>query len=385
MPCRTVYSTVRTTTSFLFLAVSFAACSSGNATEQSPPAGGGQRGSGGGAPVPITTAVAVTKSVPLEIAAIGTAEPYSTVSVHAQITGQLTAVHFTEGDDVEAGQVLFELDRRPLEAALQQAQANLERDTAQSANAIAQAKRVQELSERGIVARDQLDQANASSTALQATVAADSAAIENAKVQLQYATIVAPLSGRTGALMVHAGNLVRANDTTPLVVINQVAPIFESFAIPESRLADLKHYMAQGGIKVEAQPTGGDLTASGRISFVDNQVDPTTGTIRIKAMFPNGDRSLWPGQFANIVVTLATDPRAVVVPTIAVQTGQQGQYVFVVKSDQTVEMRPVQIARAVGDQSIIASGVKVDETVVTDGQLRLVPGSRVAVKPAVAQ
>jgi len=335
--------------------------------------------------VPITTAVAVTKSVPLEIAAIGTAEPYSTVSVHAQITGQLTAVHFTEGDDVEAGQVLFELDRRPLEAALQQAQANLERDTAQSANAIAQAKRVQELSERGIVARDQLDQANASSTALQATVAADSAAIENAKVQLQYATIVAPLSGRTGALMVHAGNLVRANDTTPLVVINQVAPIFESFAIPESRLADLKHYMAQGGIKVEAQPTGGDLTASGRISFVDNQVDPTTGTIRIKAMFPNGDRSLWPGQFANIVVTLATDSHAVVVPTIAVQTGQQGQYVFVVKSDQTVEMRPVQIARAVGDQSIIASGVKVDETVVTDGQLRLVPGSRVAVKPAVAQ
>jgi membrane fusion protein, multidrug efflux system len=326
----------------------------------------------------------MTKSVPLEIAAIGTAEPYSTVSVHAQVTGQLTAVHFAEGDDVEAGKVLFELDRRPLEAALQQAEANLERDTAQSANALAQAQRTQELAQRGIVARDQLDQAQASATALQATVAADRAAIENAKVQLQYATIAAPLSGRTGALMVHAGNLVRANDTTPLVVINQVAPIFESFAIPESRLADLKRYMAHGGIRVEAQPTGEDLWASGRISFVDNQVDPTTGTIRVKARFPNGDRRLWPGQFANIVVTLTTDSHAVVVPTVAVQTGQQGQYVFVVKPDQTVDMRPVQVARAVGDETIIASGVTADETVVTDGQLRLVPGSRVAVKQASA-
>jgi multidrug efflux system membrane fusion protein len=326
----------------------------------------------------------MTKSVPLEIAAIGTAEPYSTVSVHAQLTGQLTAVHFAEGDDVEAGKVLFELDRRPLEAALQLAEANRERDTAQSANALAQAHRTQELAQRGIVARDQLDQAQASATALQATVAADRAAIENAKVQLQYATIAAPLSGRTGALMVHAGNLVRANDTTPLVVINQVAPIFESFAIPESRLADLKRYMARGGIRVEAQPTGEDLWASGRISFVDNQVDPTTGTIRVKAMFPNGDRRLWPGQFANIVVTLTTDSHAVVVPTVAVQTGQQGQYVFVVKPDQTVDMRPVQVARAVGDETIIASGVTADETVVTDGQLRLVPGSRVAVKQASA-
>ncbi|MBI3492911.1 MAG: efflux RND transporter periplasmic adaptor subunit, partial [Acidobacteria bacterium] len=202
-----------------------------------------------------------------------------------------------------------------------------------------------------------------------------------AMVQLQYATIESRLAGRTGALMVHEGNLVRANDVAPLVVINQVTPIYVTFAIPEARLPELKRYMALGSLRVEARPpadTG--PSASGRITFVDNQVDPTTGTIRIKGTFPNEDRRLWPGQFVNVVVTLTTDPNAIIVPTTAVQTGQQGQYVFVVKSDQTADLRNVTVARATGTETVIQQGLKAGETVVTDGQLRLVPGTRVSVK-----
>jgi multidrug efflux system membrane fusion protein len=357
-----------------------AGCSAGSATERSPASSGGR--GGGGAPVPVTTATVVEKAVPLEISAIGTGEPYSTVAVHAQITGSLTSVHFTEGDEVRAGQELFTLDRRPLEAALQQARANLDRDVAQAANARAQAQRTQDLADRGIAPRDQLDQARASAEALRATVAADRAAVESATVQLQYATIAAPLSGRTGALMVHEGSLVRANDTVPLVVINQISPLYESFAIPESRLAELKRYMREGAIKVEALPPGEETPATGHISFVDNQVDSTTGTIKIKAIFPNASHELWPGQFANVTLTLTTDPHAVAVPTTAVQTGQEGQYVFVVTSDGTAEMRPIRVARTSGDDAVVAEGLSAGETVVTDGQIRLVPGSRVSVKPA---
>jgi multidrug efflux system membrane fusion protein len=220
-----------------------------------------------------------------------------------------------------------------------------------------------------------------SAAALDATVGADRAAVENAKVQLQYATIAAPIAGRTGELMVHAGNLVRANDTTPLVVINQVTPINVSFSIPEARLPDLKRYMAAGSLKVAARaPSDDRAPVIGRISFVDNQVDPSTGTIRIKGSFANEDRRLWPGQFVNVVVTLTTDQNAVVVPTTAVQAGQQGQYVFVVKDDQTADLRTVTVARTVGNESIIQQGLTPGETVVTDGQLRLVPGSRVSIK-----
>lgn len=312
--------------------------------------------------------------------AIGTAEPFSTVQVHAQLTGELTAVHFKEGDDVREGQVLFELDRRPLEGALSQAEAALARDTAQAANARAQAQRLQDLTDRGISPRDQLETARTAAAALDATLAADRAAVENARVQLQYATIKAPLSGRTGALMVHEGSLVRANDTTPLVIINQVAPIYESFAIPEARLPELRKYMGKGSLRVEAQPTGDEASAAGRISFVDNQVDATTGTIRVKAVFPNSDHLLWPGQFANIRLTLAIENGVLVVPTTAVQTGQQGQYVFVLDQDHKAQMKSVTVERTVGEESILTAGVAAGDTVVTDGQLRLVPGASVSVK-----
>lgn len=363
------------------IAVLAAACTGGEAVQSTPPPAGGRGGGGAGAAVPVATAVVAQKSVPIDISIIGTAEPYSTVSVRAQITGELTSVNFKEGDDVRKGQVLFTLDRRPLEGALAQAQANLDRDLAQAANAKSQAQRYQDLANRGIATKEQVETSRTSATALDATVDADRAAVENAKVQLQYATISAPIAGRTGALMVHAGNLVRANDTTPLVVINQVAPINVTFSIPEARLPELKRYMAAGSLKVAARPPNDDRPpALGRISFVDNQVDPSTGTIRVKGSFGNEDRRLWPGQFINVVVTLTTDPSAIVVPTTAVQAGQQGTYVFIVKADQTAEMRPVKVARTVADESVIQQGLTPGETVVTDGQLRLVPGSRVSIK-----
>ena len=344
--------------------------------------GNGRGGRGGGAPaVPVAVGTVVRKSMPIEISVIGAAEPFSSVAIRAQTTGQLTGVNFTEGDDVTAGQVLFTLDRRPLEAALQQAQANLDRDLAQAANAAQQAKRFEELAQRGIAPREQVDTSKSTAAALNATVDADKAALENAKVQLQYATITAPISGRTGALMVHEGNLVRANDQASLVVINQVTPISVAFAIPEARLPELKKYMAAGALRVTANPPNDEAPAAvGRIAFVDNSVDQTTGTIRVKGTFPNSDRRLWPGQYVNVVVTLTTDPNAIVVPSVAVQAGQQGPYVYVVNKEQTVDLRAVTVGRASATETVIEKGLTPGETVVTDGHLRLVPGSRITVK-----
>lgn len=359
-----------------------AACSGGEAVQEQPARSGG-RGGAQDAAVPVTIGTVVQKAMPVDVRLIGAAEAYSTVAVRAQITAQLTSVDFREGDDVKKGQVLFTFDRRPLEAELQQAEAALARDLAQAANAKAQAGRYDDLAKRGIATREQLDQMRTQSTSLDATVAADRAAIENARVQLQYATIRAPSDGRTGALMVNAGNLVRANDATPLVVINQVAPIYVSFGLPEARLPDLKRYLAQRTAHVDARaPNDQGPPSRGRITFVDNAVDPSTGTIKVKATFANENRRLWPGQFVNVVLTLAVDPAAIVVPSVAVQTGQQGQYVFVVKPDHTVDLRAVTIARSDGKESVVETGLQPGETVVTDGHLRLVAGSRISVKPA---
>ena len=349
------------------------ACSSSDAQGPAP--------GGGGAAVPVTVDRVVEKEMPLDVSVVGTVEAFSTVAVRAQVTGELQNVNFKQGDDVQAGQVLFTLDHRPLEAALRQAEANLARDTAQAANAKVIAQRMEDLVERGVGTREQRDTARTTAAALDAVVGANRAAVENARVQLQYATIRAPISGRTGALMVHAGNLVRANDQAPLVVINQVSPIYVSFGIPEALLPDLRRYMAMRELDVEALPPNEDVApAHGRITFVDNQVDPTTGTIRIKATFPNSNRRLWPGQFVNVRVKLAVDPRAIVVPSVAVQAGPEGSYVYVVKGDQTVEMRAVEVARTAGTQTVLKQGVKPGETVVIDGQLRLVPGGRISIK-----
>jgi multidrug efflux system membrane fusion protein len=364
----------------IFAASLTGACTAGGQAEGTgaPPAG---RGGLGGAAVPVTVAQVVQKAMPVEVRVIGTVEASSNVAVHAQITGELNSVHFNEGDDVKSGDELFTFDKRPLEAALQQADANLARDVAQAEFAVAQAKRYQDLAERGIATREQVDTANANAAALQGTIGADRAAVDNARVQLEYATITSPISGRTGALMVHPGNLVRAGDTMPLVVINQVSPIYVTFAIPEAQLPELKRYMAHGMIRVEAQPPNdAGRPSEGHITFVDNAVDQTTGTIKVKGSFENADHSLWPGQYVNVVVTLTIDRDALVVPTAAVQAGQQGYFVFVIKSDQSADLRPVEIARAGAIETIIKSGVKNGETVVTDGHLRLVPGSPVSIK-----
>ena len=374
---------IRTPAIILFALVQLivAGCAGEEGAAASGAPGNGRGGRGGAPAVPVAVGTVVKKSMPIEISVIGAAEPFSSVAIRAQTTGQLTGVNFTEGDDVTAGQVLFTLDKRPLEAAMQQAQANLDRDLAQAANAAQQAKRFEELAQRGIAPREQVDTSKSTAAALNATVDADKAALENAKVQLQYTTITAPISGRTGALMVHEGNLVRANDQASLVVINQVSPISVTFAIPEARLPELKKYMSAGALRVTANPPNDDSPAAvGRIAFVDNSVDQTTGTIRVKGTFPNTDRRLWPGQYVNVIVTLTTDPNAIVVPSVAVQAGQQGPFVFVVNGQQTVDLRPVTVGRANATETVIESGLKPGETVVTDGHLRLVPGSRITVK-----
>jgi membrane fusion protein, multidrug efflux system len=253
-------------------------------------------------------------------------------------------------------------------------------------NARAQSVRYQDLLRRGIATHEQSDQMVSNAAALDATVAADRASLDNAKVQLAYATIAAPISGRTGALMVHAGNLVRAADTVPLVVINQVSPLYVSFGVPEAQLSELKRYMSHGSLGVQAAPPNDQgAPSTGRITFIDNTVDPTTGTIKVKGTFPNADHRLWPGQFVNVTVRLTMEADATVVPAAAVQTGQQGSYVFVVKNDKTVDMRTVQVERVANSEAVISDGVTPGETIVTDGQLLLVPGSRISVKNADAK
>jgi len=356
-----------------------AGCASGGNTPDKPARAGGRNGGGDNA-IPVTTAEVVEKTMPLSISVIGNVEAYSNVAIHPQITGELTSVDFKEGDDIRKGEIIFTLDYRPLEAALGQAEATLARDTAQADNARSSAARYNDLQSRGIAPLEQADQARTSSAALDATVEADRAAVENAKVQLRYATIFAPLSGRTGALMVHPGNLVRATDTTPLVVINQISPIYVTFGIPEEELPDLKHYLAQGSVAVEAAAPGVATPSTGHITFIDNAVDPTTSQIKVKASFPNDDRQLWPGEFVHVTVTLKVDQRAIVVPTEAVQEGTDGRYVFVLNPDRTVDLRSVAIAREVEDATVVQSGLAQGDIVVTDGQDRLSAGSKVTVK-----
>jgi len=363
-------------------ALAAAACG-GEAAPANPPAAGGRGGAQTAAAVPVTTAPVIQKAVPLTIEGIGTVIAASTVAVHSQVTGELTSVNFIEGDEVTEGQIIVTLDKRPLEATLNLAQATLERDLAQTANARAQAVRYQDLLKRGIATHEQVDQMVANAGAADATVVADRANVDSAKVQLDYATIRAPLTGKTGLLQVHPGNLVRAGDTGAIVTINKITPVYVSFAIPEAMLPILKRYMAKGKLGVTAlAPNDDGAPSSGVINFVDNAVDPTTGQIKIKGTFPNTDRRLWPGQYVNARVTLSEEANAVVAPTTAVQTGQQGTYVFVVKPDQTVDLRAVVVERTSGDQSVIKNGLKAGETVVTDGQLRLVGGSRISVKNA---
>lgn len=341
------------------------------------------RRSGARSAVPVVVAQVGRKTMPVQARAIGNVEAYSTVSVRAQVTGAVMQVHFKEGQDVKKGDLLFTIDPRPLEAALKQAKANLARDTAQLENAREQVRRYGELVKKQYISREQYDQVRTNAGALEAVVQADKAVVENAKVQLGYCYIYSPVTGRTGSLLVNEGNLVRVNDATPLLVINQVSPIYVNFTLPEQNLPEIKRRMAGGKLQVEALPQNEDFDEEGVLSFIDNAVDRTTGTIRLKATFANNSRRLWPGQFVNVLVTFTTQPDAIVVPSQAVQTGQEGQHVFVVKPDLTVELRKVVVSRTVNSEAVIEKGLRPGETVVTDGQFLLGPGSKVQLKKEV--
>jgi multidrug efflux system membrane fusion protein len=329
--------------------------------------------------VPVSIARVVMKDVPVRVHAIGNVEPLTTVAIKARVDGQIDAVRFKEGDEVHAGAVLFELDRRPFEAQLAQAKANLLKDKALLDHAREQEKRNKDLLAQKFISPDAYAQFSTNVETAAATVAADEAAVRSVQLSLDYCTIRAPLTGYAGKVMIQQGNLVKANDTLSLVVINQVVPINVSFSVPESILSDVRRYQADGELHVAAETPGSGNPAPGKLSFVDNTTDITTGTIKLKAEFPNVDKALWPGQFVNVVLTLTMQKNAIVAPTNAVQNGPNGQYVFVVAPNQTVALRDVKIARAEGDETVIASGLAPGDTVVTAGQLRLAPGTRVTI------
>jgi multidrug efflux system membrane fusion protein len=330
--------------------------------------------------VPVTVAKAVQKTVPINLTAIGTAEAYSTVSIKSQVNAILEQVHFKQGDFVKKGDLLFTLDGRPFQSALAQSEANLARDQAQAELNQVQSARYQKLYDAGVAPKEQFDQMKATADSQEALVHADQAAVQSAKLQLQYCTIYSPTDGRTGALQVYPGNVVKENDVPILVVINQISPIFMDFSVPEQYLGVVKKYMSGGRLQIEATPYGETVSEVGYLTFVDNNVDNTTGTIKLKGTFPNEDHRLWPGQFSVVSLRLAEEEKAIVVPSQAVQTGVSGDFVFVVKSDQTVESRPVKVARQLEGESVISSGIAPGDTVVTDGQLRLIPGIKVQVK-----
>ncbi|MEJ2671635.1 MAG: efflux RND transporter periplasmic adaptor subunit [Deltaproteobacteria bacterium] len=332
-------------------------------------------------PVPVLAATVVEKTVPVELKAIGSVEAYSTVNIKSRVGGQLVKVNFEEGQDVEQGQLLFVIDPRPYEATLRQAEANLAKDKALANKAQADSRRYADLIKKQFVSQQEYDQAQATAESLAATVQADRVAVQNAKLMLSYCYIHAPITGRTGNLLAHMGNMIKADADTAMLVINQIQPIYVSFALPQQNLPEIRRYMAAEKIPVQAVIAGEEKNPEmGVLTFVNNTVDTATGTFQCKATFANPGKRLWPGLFVNVVVQLSTQPDAILVPSQAVQTRQEGEFVFVIKADHTVEVRPVEVARTVDGDVIVTKGLKPGEQVVTDGQLRLVPGAKVQIK-----
>jgi membrane fusion protein, multidrug efflux system len=331
--------------------------------------------------VPVTVGVVVQKDVPVLINEIGSVEPYSTVAVKAQIGGELMEVAFQEGQDVHRGDLLFRIDPRPYDAALKAAEAQLAKDQVQLKTAQSDASRYADLVEKDYVTKEEYDRIRTNADALEAALAADHAAVENAKVQLEYCTIRSPIDGRTGKLMVNRGNLVKANADTPMLVINQIDPIYVAFSVPQQRLPEIKARRARGNLEVKVTvPDAAVQPPPGVLTFLDNAVDTTTGTVLLKATLPNHDRLLWPGQFVTASLNVATKPNALLVPTQAIQTGQQGTYIYIVKPDLTVESRPLVAGGEYEHETIVEKGVEAGERVVTDGQIRLVPGATVKIQ-----
>jgi multidrug efflux system membrane fusion protein len=332
--------------------------------------------------VSVDAVKAEAKPVPVELNAIGHAVAVQSVTVKPQVSGQLQQVFFREGQEVRKGDALFEIDPRPYQEALNKSEAVLAKDKALAEQAVSDEQKYAELLKKNFVSQEQYDQYRANAASLRNQVKADEAQVANDRLQLEYCTIASPIGGRTGNLMVDAGNIVQAGSTA-LVTINQIAPIEVSFSLPEQNLPDIQKYSAAGTLKAEAIiPQDEQRPIEGSLSFIDNQVDSSTGTFILKARFPNLERRLWPGQYVNVVLTITVQRQATVIPSQAVQAGQNGQFVFVVKPDQTVETRPVTVAGTVGEEVAIAKGIQPGETVVTDGQLLLTPGATVQIKGA---
>jgi multidrug efflux system membrane fusion protein len=334
--------------------------------------------------VPVTVALVQQQTVPVRLHAIGNVEAYSTVAIKARVGGQILEVNFREGQPVKKGAVLFRIDPRPFEAALRQAEANALRDRAARDQARSQATRYQELLDKNFISKEAYAQIRTNAETAEATAKASQAALENARIALEYCTIRSPLDGYVGRVLLQAGNLVRADDANPLVVINQVRPIYVNFGIPEQHLTEVRKYMSGAPLSVDVVPIDPQQPAPrGTLIFIDNAVDPSTGTIRLRAQFDNADVALWPGQFVNVSLRLFEQPVALIVPASAVQTGPEGQYVYVVGDDMVADVRRVTVARTDGERAIIAHGVAKGERVVTRGQLRLGPNIPVQIaKPA---
>jgi len=331
--------------------------------------------------VPVTVATVMQQAITVRVTAIGNVEPFSTVSIKARVDGQITEVAFKEGEEVRRGQVLFRIDPRPFEAQLRQAEAANARDMAAAAQARSQERRYLELLEKNFISKDAYAQFRTNAETAEAVAAASRAAVDNARISLDYCTIASPLDGFAGKVLLQRGNLVKANDTAPLVVLNQVRPVYVNFAVPEQSLDAIRTYMARGPLAADAAAPGASSAGhDGRLVFVDNAVDATTGTIRLRAQFPNRDLALWPGQFVNVNLTLYEQPNAIVAPAESVQNGPQGQYVYVVRADQTAELRTVTLDRVDGAKAIIAAGLKPGEQVVTQGQLRIAPGTKLSIR-----
>lgn len=332
-------------------------------------------------PVPVVVALAELKDLPIQITAIGNVEAYSSVTIKSRVEGQLIKVEFKEGEEVHKGQLLFVIDPRPFEEAVRQAEANLLRDKAQLEFAKTELHRYEELLKEELVSRQQYEKILTSYEALKATVKAQEAILNNARLQLSYCYIHSPIDGKIGSLLVHPGNMIKEKETS-LAVVNQIIPIYVRFSVPEQEIFRIKKAMSEGMLKTEALVKGIEASyiTQGKVVFIDNTIDPATGTIKLKAEFPNKDKMLWPGQFVNVVLTLGIKKNALVIPYRALQTGQQGQYVFVIKEDRTAELREVTTSFRVGDDVCVEKGLNPGEVVVVDGQLRLTPGSKVEIK-----
>ncbi|HEX9051046.1 MAG TPA: efflux RND transporter periplasmic adaptor subunit, partial [Anaeromyxobacter sp.] len=359
--------------------VAMTACQRGGGA--APAGGRGAAGAGGGRPpVPVVVAVTAREDVPRELPAVGNVQPYVTVSVRPLVGGAIVGVFFKEGDEVQRGQRLFEIDPRPYQATLAQARGALEQARQQASNAKADAARYARLVKSSFVTQQQYDAAVANARALAGQVAAGEAAVRRAQLDLQNCRVESPIRGRTGAVLVQIGNVVQASQANPLVVVAELKPISVAFTVPSSNVAALRAGVGRMAVIADAQAG----RREGRLEFVNNTVDPAAGTILAKATFANEDEALWPGEYVNVRVVLGALRGAVVAPAAAVVPGQSGPFVYVVKQDGTVEQRPVKVAQQDAREAVIADGLAPGETVVTDGQLALVPGARVAVKQRAA-